>query len=104
MVVALTKDPTKREGLKEALGVSGWWLQSEEEWAKEIREAEGRGWREATLGAGPVDIEPLVLKEVPKVRTVSPVFPPCPPDCPTSPAVLWVELADPPSTAAISVG
>ena len=54
MVVALTKDSAKREGLKEALGVSGWQLHSEEEWAKDIREAEETGRRELTLDAGPV--------------------------------------------------
>ena len=44
MVVALAKDPDKHEGLKEALGVSGWWPHSMEEWAKEIGEAEERGY------------------------------------------------------------
>ena len=50
IVVALAKDPSKREGLKEALGVSDWQLHSEEEWDQEIREAKEKGRREATPG------------------------------------------------------
>ena len=41
-----------------------------EEWAKEIREAGERDRREATLGTDLVDIEPLVLNEVPEVGVV----------------------------------
>ena len=103
-MVVFAKDLDKCKGLKEALGVGGWRLHSLEEWAKEIREAEKRGRREATFGNDPVDLEPLVLKEAPEVRVVGSVSSPCPPGSLTSPAVLENESADLPPNTTTSLG
>ena len=74
------------------------------EWAREIGKAVARGWRAATLGTDPEDIEPLVLGLVPEDGVVGSAFPPCPPDSSMSPVLPEFGSADLPSSTTTSGG